>query len=41
MNSGAPAVISPTRGALLLSCTQASVAELRRQTLATDDLRER
>src|SRR5215213_11851442 len=27
----------PMRGALLLSCTQASVAELRRQTLATDD----
>ena len=27
------------RGALLLSCTKASVAELRRQTLARDDLR--
>jgi hypothetical protein len=36
-NSGAPAVIARTRGALLLSCTQASVAELRRQTLAPDD----
>jgi hypothetical protein len=36
-NSGAPAVISRTRYALLLSCTQASVAELRCQTLAPDD----
>ena len=33
-NSGAPAVIARTRGALLLSCTQASVAEFRRETLA-------
>jgi hypothetical protein len=29
--------ISPTRGALLLSCMRASVAELTRQTLATDE----
>jgi hypothetical protein len=36
---GAPAVIARTRGALLLSCTQASVAELRRPTLAPDELR--
>jgi hypothetical protein len=36
-NSGTPAVIAGSRGALLLSCTQASVAELRRQTLASDD----
>jgi hypothetical protein len=36
-NSRAPAVISRTRGALLLSCTQASVAEFRRQTLAPDE----
>ena len=38
-NSGAPADTSRTRGALLLSCTQASVAEFRRQTLAPDDTR--
>ena len=38
-NSRAPAVIFCTRGALLLSCTQASVAEFRRQTLAPDDVR--
>jgi hypothetical protein len=31
----------PTRGALLLSRTQASVAEFRRQTLAPDELRAR
>jgi hypothetical protein len=30
-------VIARTRGALLLSCTQASVAEFRRETLAPDD----
>ena len=36
-NSGAPAVIARTRGALLLSCTQASVAEFRRETLAPDE----
>jgi hypothetical protein len=36
-NSGAPAVISRPRGALLVSCTQASVAESKRQTLAPDD----
>ncbi len=40
-NSGAPAVIARSGGALLLSCTQASVAEFRRQTLALDDPRER
>ena len=39
-NSGAPAVISRTRRALLLSCTQAIVAEFRRQTLAPDDMGE-
>jgi len=33
-----PAVVARTRGALLLSCTQASVAEFRRQTLAPDEL---
>ena len=32
----APAVIARTRGALLLSCTQASVAEAGRETLALD-----
>ena len=37
-NSGAPAVVACTRGALLLSCTQASVAEFRRQALAPDEL---
>ena len=36
-NSRAPAVIFRTRGALLLSCTQASVAEFRRQALAPDE----
>ena len=36
-NSGVPAVLSRTRGALLLSCTSASVAESRRQTLAPDE----
>jgi hypothetical protein len=35
-SSGAPALISRAHGALLLSCTQASVAEFRRQTLAPD-----
>ena len=30
-------MIARTRGALLLSCTQASVAEFRRETLAPDD----
>jgi hypothetical protein len=39
-NSGAPAVISRTRGALPRSCTQASVAELRRQTLTPDEQAE-
>ena len=38
-NSGAPADISRTRRALLLSYTQASVAEFRRETLAPDDER--
>jgi len=37
-NSGA-AVIARTRGALLLSCTQAIVAEFRRQTLGPDEQR--
>jgi hypothetical protein len=32
--------MSGTRGALLLSCTQASVAEFRRKTLAPDDEQE-
>ena len=36
-NSGAPAVISRTRGALLLSRRQASVAEFRRQTFTPDE----
>src|SRR5215216_4936137 len=40
-NSGAPAVISRTRGALLLSWTQASVAEFRRETLAPDEKQAR
>jgi hypothetical protein len=39
MESGTPAVISRMRGVLLLSCTQASVAEFRRQTLALNELR--
>jgi hypothetical protein len=38
-NSGAPAAIPHSRGTLLLSCTQASVAEFRRQTLALDEAR--
>jgi phosphohistidine phosphatase SixA len=33
--------LSRTRSALLLSCTQASVAEFRRETLAPDELRAR
>src|SRR3954453_1082023 len=37
-NSGARAVIARSRGALLLSRTQASVAEFRRETLARDEL---
>jgi hypothetical protein len=40
-NSGAPALISRARGALLLSCTQASVADFGRQVLASDDEQER
>jgi hypothetical protein len=40
-NSRSPTVVSRTLGALLLSCTQASVAEYRRQTLAPDDQQKR
>jgi hypothetical protein len=40
-NPGARVLISRARGALLLSCTQASVAEFRRQMLAPDDLQDR
>ena len=40
-NSGAPAVISRARGALLLSCTQASVAEFGRPTPAPDEQQAR
>jgi hypothetical protein len=37
MQLAALAVIPPTRSALLLSCMRASLAELMRQTLATDE----
>jgi hypothetical protein len=40
-NSGAPAVVSRARRALLLSCAQGSVADSRRGTPAPDDLRAR
>ena len=39
-DSGTAAVISRTPGALLLPCTQASVAKLGRQTLAADEQEE-
>jgi hypothetical protein len=41
MQLGRLAVISPTRGALLLSCMRASVDRLMRQTLATDERQQR
>jgi hypothetical protein len=38
MQLGRAGVIARARGALLLSCTQASVGEFRRQTLAPDEI---